>query len=229
LIAKQQYPFLDDGINQDRFGGLLFIRLTKPEYCKIKSNKKGINDGSMGSKSKHRIMKSSQNIQKESGTKKNKKEITPDIISKSFLKESYSMLNRSINPLNHNKMETRANEIRAGLNKFYGSQIIFKHPMFNTQYTEGIQYLAEQAKCYWLIIDASIVASTLTDQCNFISIDVHRFFGEDAIKNNCAAIVTYSDGNGNQLYIQKYSATDFHLEHIQLFFVVDTLLLPTEY
>ena len=42
----------------------------------------------MGSKSKYRIMKSSQNIQKESGPKKiKKKENTLDIISKSLLKQ----------------------------------------------------------------------------------------------------------------------------------------------
>ena len=41
----------------------------------------------MGSKSKYRTMKSSQNIQKGSGTKKSKKENTLDIISKSLLKQ----------------------------------------------------------------------------------------------------------------------------------------------
>ena len=42
----------------------------------------------MGSKSKYRTMKSSQNIQKGSGTKKNQeKENTLDIISKSLLKQ----------------------------------------------------------------------------------------------------------------------------------------------
>lgn len=41
----------------------------------------------MGSKSKYRTMKSSQNIQKGSETKKSKKENTLDIISKSLLKQ----------------------------------------------------------------------------------------------------------------------------------------------
>jgi len=42
----------------------------------------------MGSKSKYRTMKSYQNIQKGSGTKKNQKRKTlQDIISKSFLKQ----------------------------------------------------------------------------------------------------------------------------------------------
>ncbi|WP_282089230.1 hypothetical protein [Aquimarina algiphila] len=45
--------------------------------------KKGNNEGSMGSKSKYQTMKSSQNIQKGSGTK-NQKENTQDIISKSI-------------------------------------------------------------------------------------------------------------------------------------------------
>jgi len=53
-----------------------------------RASKKGNNEGSMGSKSKYRIMKSSQNIQKESGPKKiKKKENTLDIISKSLLKQ----------------------------------------------------------------------------------------------------------------------------------------------
>lgn len=42
----------------------------------------------MGSKSKYRVMKSSQNIQQGSGTKeKSKKENTLDILSKSLLKQ----------------------------------------------------------------------------------------------------------------------------------------------
>jgi len=41
----------------------------------------------MGSKSKYRTMKSSQNIQKGSATKNQKKENTLDIISKSLLKQ----------------------------------------------------------------------------------------------------------------------------------------------
>ncbi len=47
------------------------------------ASKKGNNEGSMGSKSKYRTMKSSQNIQKGSGTKNQKRENTLDIISKS--------------------------------------------------------------------------------------------------------------------------------------------------
>jgi hypothetical protein len=48
--------------------------------------KKGNNEGSMGSKSKYQIMKSSENIQKGSETKNQKKENTPDTISKSISK-----------------------------------------------------------------------------------------------------------------------------------------------
>ncbi len=127
-------------------------------------------------------------------------------------------------------METLANGIKAELNKFTGSQIIYgDHPLVKAKYTEGIQYLAEKAKCYWLISDASIVASSLVDKHYFISIDVQRFFGEDATKNNCAAIVTYRDGDDNLLFEQRYTATDFPLDKLRLYFIVDTLLLPTEY
>jgi len=46
--------------------------------------KKGNDEGAMGSKSKYQTMKSFQNIQKGSATKKIKKENTQDIISKSI-------------------------------------------------------------------------------------------------------------------------------------------------
>ncbi len=126
-------------------------------------------------------------------------------------------------------METLANEIKAGLNQFHGSQVIYSHPHCKTKYTEGIQYLAERAKCYWLLTDASIVAKSLKDHSYFITIDVQRFLGDEAIRNECEAIVTYSDGNGNILFEQRYSATDFPLDQLRLYFVDDTLLLPSEY
>ena len=48
--------------------------------------KKVTADGSMGSKSKSKIMKSYKNIKKEAGLKKQKKENALDIISKSLQK-----------------------------------------------------------------------------------------------------------------------------------------------
>jgi len=63
---------------------LLFIRLTKFAHCEIPSNKKGNSDGSVGSKSKLKKMKSSETPKIVAKQKrKNKKENALGVISKS--------------------------------------------------------------------------------------------------------------------------------------------------
>ena len=40
---------------------------------------------------------------------------------------------------------------KADLAQFIGSEVLYKHPMFNIRYTEGVKYVAEKAGAYWLI------------------------------------------------------------------------------
>ena len=40
---------------------------------------------------------------------------------------------------------------QADLRQFTGSEVIYKHPMFNIRYTEGVRYVAQNAGAYWLI------------------------------------------------------------------------------
>ena len=43
------------------------------------------------------------------------------------------------------------------------------------------------------------------------------------------AEIIYTDGNDNILEKHGYRATDFPLDELRLFFVNDTLMLPSEY
>ncbi|WP_349254678.1 DUF6876 family protein, partial [Autumnicola patrickiae] len=43
------------------------------------------------------------------------------------------------------------------------------------------------------------------------------------------AEITYSDGNGNIFETHRYNVTDFPLDELRLFFVDNTLMLPSEY
>ena len=43
------------------------------------------------------------------------------------------------------------------------------------------------------------------------------------------AEIVYSDGNDNILEKHGYRATDFPLDELRLYFVNDTLMLPSEY
>jgi hypothetical protein len=44
-----------------------------------------------------------------------------------------------------------AQELQTGLQHCTGTSQYFKHPFGCLRYTDGIQYLAKNAECYWLI------------------------------------------------------------------------------
>ncbi|WP_421806095.1 DUF6876 family protein [Flagellimonas sp.] len=97
------------------------------------------------------------------------------------------------------------------------------------RYTEGIQYLAQSANAFWLLTDASVMGKSLSDKSRFITIDFKRYTPVEVETYGYDAVITYTDGNGNTLALQQYHFTDFPLEQIRLFFVDNTLLLPSEY
>jgi len=85
LTAKQQHSFLDNGIKPEFVPRSFLYVLPSLNIESHQASKKDNSEGSTGSKSNHRIMKSYQNIQKGSGTKKNQKRKTLlDTISKSL-------------------------------------------------------------------------------------------------------------------------------------------------
>ena len=91
--------------------------------------------------------------------------------------------------------------------------------------TDGTQYLAEQAGCYW-IMDA--IASHVTEIGTADWFIVVRIEVEDQ-----SAIMRYENGNGRELARQAIPYTDFPLANLTLFAVWDTeqwvIMLPSEY
>ena len=126
-------------------------------------------------------------------------------------------------------METNIQHLKEQLNQFCGSQQIFTLPLCRTRYTEGIQFLAQSANAFWLLTDASVMGKSLRDKSRFITIDFKRYSPSEVETHGYDAVITYTDGNGTVLTFQQYHFTDFPLEQIRLFFVDNTLLLPSEY
>lgn len=126
-------------------------------------------------------------------------------------------------------MKAQVSEIKEGLQHFQGSETIFQIPLLRTRYTTGLKYLAEAAKCFWLITDTSVIAKSLMDRSEFITIDFKRLSGEKQNRTGYEAEIIYTDGNDVILEKQGYRATDFPLDELRLFFVNDTLMLPSEY
>lgn len=126
-------------------------------------------------------------------------------------------------------MKTDINEIREQLQYFYGTEMFYQIPLLKTRYTDGVKYLSEVAECFWLITDASVMAKSLMGRSEFITIDFKRLPDNKQEISDYEAEIIYSDGNNNILEKQGYHVTDFPLNELRLFFVNDTLMLPSEY
>ena len=128
-------------------------------------------------------------------------------------------------------METQMEpqQLKNDLATFTGTERFYKVPLLGTVFTDGIQYLAEKANCFWLVTDASVIAKSLMNRSPFVTVDLKKLSPEKKEALGYEAIIEYSDGNNTILETQKYHLTDFPLEQIRLFFTNNTLMLPSEY
>ena len=126
-------------------------------------------------------------------------------------------------------MKAQINEIKERLQYFTGTEMFYQIPLLRTRFTDGLKYLSEVAECFWLITDASIIAKSLMNRSEFITIDFKRMSEDKQDYTGYEAEIIYSDGNSNVLETHRYNSTDFPLDELRMFFVNDTLMLPSEY
>ncbi|MDV7139212.1 hypothetical protein R3X28_10005 [Maribacter sp. TH_r10] len=126
-------------------------------------------------------------------------------------------------------MKAQVNEIKEGLQHFHGSEMLYQIPLIRTRFTNGLKYLANVAECFWLITDVSVIAKSLLNRSHFITIDFKRLSEEKQDYTGYEAEIIYSDGNGNVFETHQYNFTDFPLDELRLYFVDNTLMLPSEY
>jgi hypothetical protein len=127
------------------------------------------------------------------------------------------------------KSTSKAQIIQERLKSFTGTEMFYQLPLFKTRFTDGVKYLSEVAECFWLVTDASVIAKSLKGKNEFITIDFKRLSKVEQIKSKTEAVILYTDGNNNLLEKHGYFVTDFPLDDLRLFFVNDTLMLPSEY
>ena len=126
-------------------------------------------------------------------------------------------------------MKVQVNEIIEGLQHFHGTEMFYQIPLLRTRFTDGLKYLSEVAECFWLITDTSVIAKSLINKSEFVTIDFRRLSKEKQDYTGYEAEIIYTDGNDNILEKHGYRVTDFPLDELRLFFVNNTLMLPSEY
>ena len=111
------------------------------------------------------------------------------------------------------------------LEQFTGTENFYRY--HGILLTDGSHYLAEKAKCFWLIdlIESHSVEKRWLGQEDFI---VCKLSVQDSVGE-----VVFDDGNGNVLARQNIPFTDFPLDEVKLYLVAAernfVLMLPSEY
>ena len=113
-------------------------------------------------------------------------------------------------------------ELLRNLAQFTGTTQWYRHSIFRTcLYTDGVQYLAEHAECYWLL--DHIFANQALAEIKRQEFQVWKILVEEG-----KATIRVEDGNDNLVKEFKIPFTDFPLAELTLYFTDNVLLLVSE-
>ena len=113
--------------------------------------------------------------------------------------------------------------LRAELRQFTGSTEFYRH-FTQLMYTEGVRFLAEQARLYWLI-DA--IASWQPHALRDPALREFQLW-ELRITETEAVVVCLRDSE-DEAFRQKLEHADSALDYVRLYVEGGTLLLPSEH
>jgi hypothetical protein len=123
-------------------------------------------------------------------------------------------------------MTTTKTLTASDLRQFTGSENWYRHSLVRSVlYTDGAQYLAEHGGAYWLLDEIALAQRhnkrVAGEEFQFwkLAVDLDQHKG----------VLTCDDGNGNIVFSKRIPFTDFPLSEITLYYVNNTILLPSEY
>lgn len=122
-----------------------------------------------------------------------------------------------------NKEQLTPEQLASALGGFIGSEQWYRtHP--NVIMTEGVKFLCDQAKCYWLldcIASYQLIPKVAREPFQMVelTVDLEQHTG----------VIVVTDGNDNELFRQALEYTDFPLQTLKLYYTDETVLLPREY
>jgi hypothetical protein len=105
---------------------------------------------------------------------------------------------------------------------FTGTTNWYQHSLTTVVYTDGVQFMAERGKAYWLIDE--IATSQMIKHVHQEPFQVWILKVQEK-----SATLTCEDGNDRTVYVKKIPYTNFPLPEIKLYFVDNVMMLPSEY
>jgi hypothetical protein len=92
------------------------------------------------------------------------------------------------------------------------------------RFTEGAKYVADRAEAYWLLDEIALI-QPYDKRVSAEPFQVWKL----TVNPDASGQLVCQDGNGNVVYSDAISLTDFPGEGITLWFIDNTILLPSEY
>jgi hypothetical protein len=112
--------------------------------------------------------------------------------------------------------------LRQELAQFTGTETWYRHPLNRyLLYTEGVQFFAEKAGCYWLL---DIVATEL-----FRLQVAEPFLHVKLIVDDGEADIVVDDGDGSAVFRRHIQFTDAPPGDWRFYLTDNVVLLPSEY
>ncbi|HEV7486300.1 MAG TPA: hypothetical protein VGQ65_11520 [Thermoanaerobaculia bacterium] len=119
---------------------------------------------------------------------------------------------------------TDANAFYAQLNQFTGSTEFYPHWLRGFRYTEGVCFLAERTRCYWLIdLIAILQVRALKDAW------LREFQLWELFVKGGSAILTCSRDSEDVAFREVIETTDFPITYVHLYVEGGVLMLPSEH
>ncbi len=108
------------------------------------------------------------------------------------------------------------------LNQFIGTTQYHRSTFGTLNITDGVHYLTEKAKCFWLID----LIESFQPKLKNIGFQVWGI----KVNDEKTAIIYCKDGNNKKLLtLKKLDYTDFPLKNFELYCVDNVVMLKTEY
>lgn len=124
--------------------------------------------------------------------------------------------------------------LESELEGFIGTEGYHRYPIGPLLLTDGVAYLAKEAKCYWLV-DAieSYQGESFEGKLEVGRRRLREFgfqFWELEVADDKSAVLTCVEDSGYEpLVIQTFRYTDFPLKKVKLYLQGGVLMLPSEY
>ena len=118
-----------------------------------------------------------------------------------------------------------ANALYAQLKEFTGSTALHRHWLPNFHYTEGVRFLAERTRCYWLIDLIAILQLRAWRDAWLRQFQLWELF----VKKDGSAILACSRDSEDVAFREVIKATDFPIAYVHLYVEGGVLMLPSEH